>query len=769
MAGSKEGEAPNHAVAEEKQSRRGIPRIGGIRSRLLIAFVPIVLLAAFAISAVTVVLGSTDARQRVVGQLESVATLKEAEITSWVSGLAVNLNIAISDPEVLNSVSVLTEGSAAEEDLDAAYALVLERFDWAAETLELFQEIFLMDLEGRLLLSTDPAHEGEVHSIYDYFTEGMKGYHIQSPTYSLSLGELIVVASAPVRDDGTLLGVVAGRASLASLNEIMLERAGLGDTGETYLVGSNYRLLTSLREDGYTIPETYIASEGAYAAISNRTDGSDTYVNYGGKSVIGVYRWIPELGVALLAEQQETEALHATVVVLMTVGGVAIGSVALAVVVAILITRSISRPLGNLADTAKRIAAGDLELTAKVEGADEVGVVAKAFNRMTTQLRQNLRDLERRTGQLRAINEMGRQISAMLQLESLLPQVAVSLRETFQYRAVRIILIDQDSGAFVIKASSVANAGTPDQGSEEVPSSEIVGLAAETGEPQVTGDVSRDGSYVAAEARAGKMAELAVPIKIAGRTVGVLHIESVQASPFDEVDLATATTLSDQLAIALENARLYEEAQQLATTQERQRLARELHDAVTQTLFSASLVAEVLPRLWEKDPAEGRRRLEEIRQLTRGALAEMRMLLLELRPEVLAETGLADLLERLKEATTARAKLPIFLSIEGRCTVPPDVQVAFYRIAQEALNNVVKHSRATEVKIHLSCHGESAELSISDNGTGFDMGRSTGHLGLRIMSERAESCDASLRVESELGNGTRVAVIWPRAVRKETG
>ncbi len=768
MAGSKEGEAPNHAVAEEKQSRRGIPRIGGIRSRLLIAFVPIVLLAAFAISAVTVVLGSTDARQRVVGQLESVATLKEAEITSWVSGLAVNLNIAISDPEVLNSVSVLTEGSAAEEDLNAAYALVLERFEWAAETLELFQEIFLMDLEGRLLLSTDPAHEGEVHSIYDYFTEGMKGYHIQSPTYSLSLGELIVVASAPVRDDGTLLGVVAGRASLASLNEIMLERAGLGDTGETYLVGSNYRLLTSLREDGYTIPETYIASEGAYAAISNRTDGSDTYVNYGGKSVIGVYRWIPELGVALLAEQQETEALHATVVVLMTVGGVAIGSVALAVVVAILITRSISRPLGNLADTAKRIAAGDLELTAKVEGADEVGVVAKAFNRMTTQLRQNLRDLERRTGQLKAINEMGRQISAMLQLESLLPQVAVSLRETFRYHAVRIVLIDQDSGAFVVKASSVANAGTPDQGSAEVLSSEIVGLAAETGEPQVTGDVCREGSCVAAEARAGKMAELAVPIKIAGRTVGVLHIESVQAHPFDDVDLATATTLSDQLAIALENARLYEEAQQLATTQERQRLARELHDAVTQTLFSASLVAEVLPRLWEKDPAEGRRRLEEIRQLTRGALAEMRMLLLELRPEVLAETGLADLLERLKEATTARAKLPIFLSIEGRCTVPPDVQVAFYRIAQEALNNVVKHSRATEVKIHLSCDGESAELSISDNGTGFDTVRSTGHLGLRIMGERAESCDASLRVESELGNGTRVTVIWPRVVLKET-
>jgi len=204
------------------------------------------------------------------------------------------------------------------------------------------------------------------------------------------------------------------------------------------------------------------------------------------------------------------------------------------------------------------------------------------------------------------------------------------------------------------------------------------------------------------------------------------------------------------------------QAQEKVAAAERQRLARDLHDAVTQTLFSASLIAEVLPRLWDRDPEEGRRRLEELRQLTRGALAEMRMLLLELRPTALTEVGLADLLRQLTEAATARARLPVALTSEGPCHVPTDVQVAFYRVAQEALNNVVKHSGATEASLRLSCDGESAELAISDNGSGFDMNAvSAEHLGLRIMKERAEAVGAGLRIESTGGQGTRIVINWP--------
>jgi signal transduction histidine kinase len=212
---------------------------------------------------------------------------------------------------------------------------------------------------------------------------------------------------------------------------------------------------------------------------------------------------------------------------------------------------------------------------------------------------------------------------------------------------------------------------------------------------------------------------------------------------------------------------LAQQEKEKAAAAERQRLARDLHDAVTQTLFSASLIAEVLPRLWEKDHAEGERRLEELRRLTRGALAEMRMLLLELRPAALGEVGLADLLRQLGEAITGRTTLPVALSLRGQCTAPLDVQVALYRVAQEALNNVVKHSGAAKASIRLHCRENSVDLTVSDNGSGFDIQAvSPKSLGLRIMRERAEAAGANLKIESQAGQGTKVGVLWSGATRQ---
>ena len=212
---------------------------------------------------------------------------------------------------------------------------------------------------------------------------------------------------------------------------------------------------------------------------------------------------------------------------------------------------------------------------------------------------------------------------------------------------------------------------------------------------------------------------------------------------------------------------LAQQEMEKAAVAERQRLARDLHDAVTQTIFSASLIASVLPRLWAKDPAEGQRRLEELRQLTRGALAEMRMLLMELRPAALAEVGLVDLLRQLAEATAGRSGFPVSYSVDGQCTAPLDVQVGLYRVAQEALNNVVKHSGGSEAEIRLLCKGDSASLTISDNGSGFDPESvSPKHLGLRIMQERAEAVGAALKVVSSEGHGTKITVVWSDASGK---
>jgi PAS domain S-box-containing protein len=196
--------------------------------------------------------------------------------------------------------------------------------------------------------------------------------------------------------------------------------------------------------------------------------------------------------------------------------------------------------------------------------------------------------------------------------------------------------------------------------------------------------------------------------------------------------------------------------------EERTRLARDLHDAVSQTLFSTSLIAEVLPRVFEKNKEEGFKKLDDIRQLTRGALAEMRTLLFELRPAALADAELGDLLRQLAESVTGKARMPVTLKIKGTCEITSDIKVAFYRITQESLNNIVKHSEATQAGIVLTCQPGQVILQIADNGKGFDISAvSPGSFGLGNLKERAEQIGASLKIESKLNEGTGITVIWP--------
>jgi signal transduction histidine kinase len=736
-------------------------RLGTIRARILIIFVLIVLLAVAAISAVTVLLGNRDGTQREIDQLESVVTLKQAEIKTWVKSLKINLGIVTSDYGELYDIQTLTQDSSETFNYKNSFSRLHARFKWASDSMGLFDELFLMDVNGRVMISTNQTHENEKHTIYEYFSEGLKGPYIQQPSYSLSLGKMTVVVSAPVSLNGVVLGVIAGRASLQGLNDIMLERAGLGSTGETYLVGANHHLLTELRDQNYTIPETYIKTKATDSALDEFSSGSDIYLNYNNKMVIGVYRWLPELKVALLAEQEEEEALYATSLALRIIGAVAFFALILAILAALVLTSSIIRPLGELAASAKIVAEGDLEKTIKVKRLDEIGTVARAFNSMTARLRLLVRNLERRTDQLRAINETGKHISSILNLDELLKYVASSLQKTFNYHNVGIMLIDPVTKSVVLKSSAGSFEGSVhiEQGMAE--SASIVNTIVQTGEALLINDILADPKYRDAEGSGRTRSELAVPIKIGDRLAGILDIEEDHENAFDDLDVFTAQTLADQLAIAIENARLYSQAQELAKMEERQRLARDLHDAVSQTLFSASLIAEVLPRLWERSPEEGLRRLEEIRQLTRGALAEMRSLLLELRPAALVDAEPSELLRQLAESITGRARIPVAVEVDGICIESPELKVALYRIAQEALNNVAKHSGATQAKVSLHCGTDKIELIVSDNGRGFEMNASKPNsFGLGIMRERAKAIGASLNIVSTPLKGTTVKVIW---------
>jgi signal transduction histidine kinase/streptogramin lyase len=256
---------------------------------------------------------------------------------------------------------------------------------------------------------------------------------------------------------------------------------------------------------------------------------------------------------------------------------------------------------------------------------------------------------------------------------------------------------------------------------------------------------------------------LAVPLIVNDKTDGGLVMLFDQARDFSEDDFQIAVSFADHAALSIGNAQLRSQAEENAASAERNRLARDLHDAVTQTLFATSLIAEVLPRLWDRNPVAGKEKLSEIRELTRGALAEMRTLLMELRPSALMDVPLPLLLQQLCDAFNGRARVPIHFEGKDPVDLPASVKTGFYRIAQEALNNIQKHAHATQVNITLHDAGDCVVLCIQDNGVGFDPGSvPPNHLGLRIMEERAHAMGAIFTMESGATQGTRVTVTWQK-------
>jgi len=256
-------------------------------------------------------------------------------------------------------------------------------------------------------------------------------------------------------------------------------------------------------------------------------------------------------------------------------------------------------------------------------------------------------------------------------------------------------------------------------------------------------------------------AVLAIPMSIQGEMYGglVLYYSAPRNIQPDEIEVASI--FASQASLAIENALLREQAAEGAALAERSRLARDLHDAVSQTLFSASLIAETLPKLWQRNPETAFQKLEDLRQLTRGALSEMRTLLFELRPAALSDTELPDLLRHLANAFTARARLPVELNIEGSPDPPAGVKAVFYRVAQEALNNIAKYAQARQVVMVLSGGKEQLRLEARDDGRGFDpLTVPPDSLGLNIMRERAKSIGASLQIHSVPEQGTTITLDW---------
>jgi signal transduction histidine kinase len=256
--------------------------------------------------------------------------------------------------------------------------------------------------------------------------------------------------------------------------------------------------------------------------------------------------------------------------------------------------------------------------------------------------------------------------------------------------------------------------------------------------------------------------EMAVPMVVADRLVGVLDVQSMQAGRFHQADIRVMMTLADLIAVAVQNARLYEQAQAIAALEERTRLARELHDSVSQALYGIALGTRTARVLLDRDPSKVPESLEYVLSLAQAGLSEMRALIFELRPESLENEGLTAALATQATSLQARYHIEVKAQLCPEPDIPIEVKEALYRIAREALHNTVKHAKAQHVTLSVVCSAAGVGLDVLDDGVGFETDQLfPGHLGLKSMRERATRLHGSLEIDSVPGSGTRVTVRIP--------
>lgn len=382
------------------------------------------------------------------------------------------------------------------------------------------------------------------------------------------------------------------------------------------------------------------------------------------------------------------------------------------------------------------------------------------------------REIGRRAEALRIITEVGKRILSVRHLDELLPFVARTLYETFNCYSVSVWLKQETTRELVLAASIGGGAD-----SEDYPmrigygERSIVVWVAAHGEPVRANDVCAEPRYLEAPGSEATRAELAVPIKLNGETIGVLDIEHTETGAFDPADADMLVTVADQVAIAIENARLWDQNRQLAIIEERNRIAREIHDTLAQNLTGITLQLEAAVQLRETKPERAWERVEKGLALAKEGLDDVRRSVRNLRPAPLEtrtlRNALADELARVESDTGARTELEV---ADDLPRLPAHVEDALFRIAQESLNNVRRHANASQVRLSLEPDGDDwVRLRVRDNGVGFrpeesDPLRRT--FGLTSMRERARLIGGELEVRSNRNRGTVVVARVPISMEK---
>lgn len=433
----------------------------------------------------------------------------------------------------------------------------------------------------------------------------------------------------------------------------------------------------------------------------------------------------------------------------------------LVTLVAWLDVRRVVRPLNQLTTAAGRFAAGQLDEPLRLDRADELGILAHAFDTMRQRLRASLAE----------VAEWNR--SALLDPERVIALVVQKARDLAGADVAGLSLVEESSGDLTWRLLV--------GGSERFrqirlqPGEGIAGYVVQTARPLVVDDWARPAADRPATAPIvgleGLRAVLAVPLQSGGRAFGMLMVAHRRPTPFPDDQVALLASLADQAAVALENARLYAKVQYLAVLEERERIAREMHDGLGQVLGYVNTKTMAVARLLETGRLdEAREQVAQLEAAAKEVYADVREGVLSLRTSLGPGHGLLAALREYLAGFEQQSGIPTGLEApdgDAALRLPLAAELQLLRIIQEALTNVRKHARASHAAVRFAVSDGVLQIVVEDDGQGFDperVGREGWpRFGLQTMRERAEAISGVFAVESRLGEGTRIRVTIPQA------
>jgi GAF domain-containing protein/HAMP domain-containing protein len=545
-----------------------------LMARLVIYFLLLSVVVMGLVGYITFIRAREALKQSAFNKLSAIATLKEGELNRWIDDQRQDLLFISQLPEVRDQVEILLSHEPTEPEYQEAYASLSKSLLFIVATKPDLQEIFILtDVGGKIVVSTDKAHEGEYRVTSSFFTRGRLGTFVQNVYPLPETGKPTMTVATPLSGStGQPLGVLAAHLDLENMDSIILERTGLGASGETYLV-DKFNVFVSEAHFGRQEFPRGVHTEGIDAALQG-IDGSGLYLNYEGAPVIGVYRWLDDRELALLAETYQAGAFAPARRLAGTIFLIGLASTGVLAVGVYLLARQITRPILAIADVATQVASGDLTQIAPVLTEDEVGVLARAFNRMTGQLRElvtsleqrvadRTRELERRATHLQAAADVGHAAVSVHSLDELLLQVTHLISERFGFYHIGIFLLDE-SGEYALLRSAEGAGGQQmlARGHKlKVGEQGIVGYVTATGKARIALDVGQDAVHFKNPFLPNTRSEMALPLIVGGRVLGALDVQSTEEAAFTQEDIAVLQVLADQVAIAIHNAQLFEELQ----------------------------------------------------------------------------------------------------------------------------------------------------------------------------------------------------------------